>query len=94
MVTLARVIELNVGTICGSLPYLAIFYRHHRKQFTAIRNFTSRASPFKNIRTDDRHLGTHILGSAQGEGKFLRSDDISNVPDSLALSDEGKSSQV
>ena len=78
-----RVIEINVGTICACLPHLATFYRHHFSKYdkvAAIKTFTSRINPFRLGKKSAEHrLGTHILGSARGEGKFLKSDDFSNA---------------
>ena len=80
-----RVIELNVGTICACLPSLAAFYRHHRlkpSHIAAIKTITYRVNPFRSSRkVRDHRLETHILGSAQGEGKFLKSGDLSNITD-------------
>ena len=81
-----RVIELNVGTICACLPSLAAFYRHHRLKLShvaVIKTITYRVNPFRLSRkARDHRLGTHILGSAQGEGKFLKSGDLSNITES------------
>ncbi|MCJ1241563.1 hypothetical protein MMC14_009569 [Varicellaria rhodocarpa] len=80
------VIELNVGTICACLPSLAAFYRHHRLKLShvaVIKTITYRVNPFRLSRkARDHRLGTHILGSAQGEGKFLKSGDLSNITES------------
>ena len=78
-----RVIELNVGTICASLPFLPAFYQHHRlkpSQVAALRTITNKIKPFRFGRkmSDDR-LETGILGSAQGEGRFLKSGDLTNI---------------
>ena len=78
-----RVIELNVGTICASLPFLPAFYHHHRlkpSQVAALKTITNKIKPFRSSRKmrDDR-LETGLLGSAQGEGKFLKSGDLSNI---------------
>ena len=78
-----RVIELNVGTICASLPFLPAFYQHHRlkpSQVAALKTITNKIKPFRFGRkmSDDR-LETGILGSAQGEGKFLQSGDLTDI---------------
>ena len=79
----SRVIELNIGTICASLPFLPAFYQHYRlkpSQVAALKTMTNKIKPFRSNRkiSDDR-LGTQILGSAQGEGKFLKSGDLTNI---------------
>lgn len=78
-----RVIELNVGTICASLPFLPAFYQHHRlkpSQVAALKTITNRIKPFRFGRkmSGDR-LETGILGSVQGEGKFLKSGDLTDI---------------
>ena len=78
-----RVIELNVGTICASLPFLPAFYQHHHlkpSQVAALRTITNRIKPFRFGRkmSSDR-LETGILGSVQGEGRFLKSGDLTNI---------------
>ena len=78
-----RVIELNVGTICASLPFLPAFYQHHRlkpSQVAALKTITNKINPFRFERkmSDDR-FETGILGSAQGEGRFLKSGDLTNI---------------
>ena len=94
MLTYFRVIELNVGTICACLPYFATFYRHHRlteNQVTAIKQFTYKISPFKSSRrskTSNHRLGTDILGSVEGEGKFLKTADFSVTVVSSNASEE------
>ncbi|KAL9100424.1 MAG: hypothetical protein Q9163_004206 [Psora crenata] len=77
------VIELNVGTICASLPFLPAFYHHHRlrpSQVAALKNATNKITPFRSTRKmrDDR-LETDILGSIEGEGKFLKSGNLTNI---------------
>ncbi|KAL8652303.1 MAG: hypothetical protein Q9210_002761 [Variospora velana] len=77
------VVELNIGTICASLPTLPAFYKHHRlkpAQLAALRTMTNKFRPFRSSRTarNDR-LDTAILGSAKGEGKFLTSGDLTNI---------------
>lgn len=77
-----RVTEMNVGTICASLPFLPAFFQRHRlkpSHVTALRTFTNKIKPFRSSRKmrDDR-LETGILGSAQGEGKFLESSDLTD----------------
>ena len=79
----ARVIELNVGTICASLPFLPAFYQHHRlkpSQVAALKTITNKIRPFRFGRkmSDDR-LESGILGSVQGEGRFLKSGDLTNI---------------
>ena len=78
-----RVIELNVGTICASLPFLPAFYHHHHlkpSHVAAVRSITNRIRPFRSSRKmRDDHLETGILGSIQGEGKFLRNDELSDL---------------
>lgn len=78
-----RVIELNVGTICASLPFLPALYQHHRlkpSQVAALKTMTNRIKPFRIGRkiSSDR-LETGILGSVQGEGRFLKSGDLTNI---------------
>ena len=79
----SRVIELNVGTICASLPFLPAFYQHHRlkpSQVAALKTITNKIKPFRSSRKmrHDR-LETGILGSVQGEGEFLKSGDLTNI---------------
>ena len=46
----------------------------------AIKTMTNRLNPFKSVRkTTDRRIGTHVLGSIQGEGKFLNPGDLTDV---------------
>ena len=85
-----RVIELNVGTICASLPFLPAFYQHHRlkpSQVAALKTFTNRIRPLRFGRkvSSDR-LETGILGSVQGEGRFLESGDLTNITGSTETS--------
>ena len=82
MLSQPRVTELNVGTICASLPFLPAFYQNHRlklSQVAALKTMTKKIKPFRSSRKvrHDR-LETGILGSAQGEGKFLESSDLSD----------------
>lgn len=83
-----RVIELNIGTICASLPCLPAFYKHHRlkpSQVAALKTITNKIKPFSSSRkTSHNHLETGILGSVQGEGKFLKSGDLTNVTTSTS----------
>ncbi|KAL6718612.1 hypothetical protein ACLMJK_002846 [Lecanora helva] len=85
------IIELNVGTICASLPSLAAFYRHHRlkpPQLAAVKNFSAKMNPFKASRkTDIGLLETSILGSVEGEGKFLKTGDLTNVSGTIDIKD-------
>ena len=78
-----RVIELNVGTMCASLPVLPAFYQHHRlkpSQVAALKTFTNKINPFSSSRkTRGDRLETGILGSFQGEGKFLETGDLTNI---------------
>ncbi|KAL8967267.1 MAG: hypothetical protein Q9197_005523 [Variospora fuerteventurae] len=77
------VVELNIGTICASLPTLPAFYKHHRlkpAQVAALRTMTNKFRPFRSSRTARNDcLDTAILGSAKGEGKFLTSGDLTNI---------------
>ena len=78
-----RVIELNVGTMCASLPFLPAFYQHHRlkpPQIAALKTFTNKIKPFSSRRNmRDDHLETGILSSFKGEGKFLETGDLTNI---------------
>ncbi|KAI4286715.1 MAG: hypothetical protein L6R35_004031 [Caloplaca aegaea] len=78
-----RVVELNIGTICASLPTLPAFYKHHRlkpAQLAALRTMTNKFRPFRSSRTARNDcLDTAILGSAKGEGKFLTSGDLTKI---------------
>lgn len=78
-----RVIELNVGTMCASLPFLPAFYQHHRlkpPQVAALKTFTDKINPFNSRRKmRDARLETGILGSFQGEGRFLEAGDLTNI---------------
>ena len=83
MLRYPRVIELNIGTICASLPFLPAFYQHHRLEpspVAAFKTITNKFKPFRSSRNmrDDR-LETGILGSVQGEGKFLESGDLTDI---------------
>ena len=50
----------------------------------ALKTMTDRLNPFKSSRrTTDRRLGTHVLGSIQGEGKFLNTGDLTDVSASI-----------
>ena len=78
-----RVVELNVGTICASLPFLPAFYQHYHlksSQVAALKTITNRINPFRSSRKMRDHLlESGILGSVQGEGKFLESGDLSHI---------------
>ncbi len=83
MLRRSRIIELNIGTVYASLPYLPAFYHHHRLkhfQVSALKTLTNKMNPFRLRRKmrDDR-LETGILGSVQGEGKFLKSSDLNDI---------------
>lgn len=77
-----RVIELNIGTICASLPFLPGFYQHHRlkpSQVAALKTITNKVKPFRSSpKMSDNRLETGILESVQGVGKFLESRDLTN----------------
>lgn len=80
-----RVIELNVGTICASLPFLPAFHQRYRfksSRVAALRTFTNRIKPFRSSgkMIEDR-LETGMLESAQGECKFLESSDLTSCCD-------------
>ena len=83
MLRRSRVIELNIGTVCASLPYLPAFYHPHRlkhSQVSALKTLTNKMNPFRSRRkTRDDRLETGILGSVQGEGKFLESGDLTDI---------------
>ena len=74
---------MNVGTICACLPSLAAFYRHHRlkpSQVVALKSFSSKLSPYRlGRKIKNGRLETQILGSVQGDGKFLNSGDLTNI---------------
>lgn len=76
-------VELNVGTICASLPTLPAFYKHHRlkpAQVAALKTFTKKFKSSRSSRTlRDNRLETGILGSVEGEGKFLATGDLTNI---------------
>ena len=78
-----RVIELNIGTICASLPFLPALYQHHRlkpSQLAALKTSTNKIKLFQSSpKMRDDRLETGILGSVQGEGKFLVSGDLTNI---------------
>lgn len=79
-----RILELNVGTICASLPSLPALYKHHRlkpARMAAFRTITKKFKPFGSSRTlrDGDRLETGILGSMEGEGKFLASSDLDKI---------------
>ena len=86
-----RVLELNIGTICASLPFLPAFYQHHRlkpSQVAALKTITNKIRAFRSGRkTRDARLETGILGSVQGEGKFLQSGDLTNISGSTDMTD-------
>ena len=93
-----RVVELNVGTICASLPFLPAFYQHYHlkpSQVAALKTITNRINPFRSSRKmRDNLLENGILGSVQGEGKFLESGDLSNITgstDTIQLTETQKS---
>lgn len=93
-----RVVELNVGTICASLPFLPAFYQHYHlkpSQVAALKTITNRINPFRSSRKmRDNLLESGILGSVQGEGKFLESGDLSNITgstDTIQLTETQKS---
>ena len=77
-----RVLELNIGTICASLPFLPGFYQHYRlkpSQVAALKTLTNKIKSFRSSpKMRDDHLETGILGSVQGAGKFLESSDLTN----------------
>ncbi|KAI4240728.1 MAG: hypothetical protein L6R40_004973 [Gallowayella cf. fulva] len=77
------VLELNIGTICASLPTLPAFYQHCRLKappLAAFQTFTNRFKTLGSSRTQkDHRLETGILESAQGEGKFLTAGDLINM---------------
>ena len=69
--------------MCASLPFLPAFYQNHRLkpyQVAALKTVTNKINPFKSSRkTRSNRLETGILGSVQGEGKFLKSGDLTNI---------------
>lgn len=84
-----RVIELNIGTICASLPFLPAFYQYHRlkpSQLAVLKTITNKIKHFRSSsKTRDNCLETGILGSVQGEGKFLESGDLTNITGSTNI---------
>lgn len=72
-----------MGTICASLPFLPAFYQHHRlkpSQVAALKTITNRIAPLRfGRRTSGDRLETGILGSARGEGRFLKSGDLTDI---------------
>lgn len=88
-----RVIELNIGTICASLPFLPAFYQYHRlkaSQLAALQTITKKMKQFRSSsKTRDNRLAAGILGSVQGEGKFLESGDLTNWVDQYDSTDGG-----
>ena len=79
----SRVLELNVGTICASLPFLPAFCQHHRLKLSkvaALGTITNKIKTFRSSRKMRRgYLETGILGSVQGGGKFSKSGDLTNI---------------
>lgn len=78
-----RVVELSAGTICASLPFSPAFYQHHRlkpSQVAALKTITNKLKPFRSSRkVGVDHLETGLIGSVQGEGKFLKSGDLTDI---------------
>ena len=70
-----RVVELNIGTICASLPTLPAFYKHHRlkpSQIVTLKSFINKLNPFgSDCTVENGHLEIAILDSIKEEGKFL-----------------------
>lgn len=78
-------IELNVGIICSCIPHIACFFRQRRSATSYIRSLKKLRSKFwrnhgsgteklndvESPALSNPRLRTEILGTIQGEGKFM-----------------------
>ena len=81
--SITRVAELSIAIICSCLPVTTPVFRKHNLVFLPLAKFKSTLSfqnsfhRRKNRSAKTVRLETSILGSALGDGKFLKSDDLS-----------------
>lgn len=79
----ARILELSVGIICSCLPVTTPIFRKHNLKFVPfaqIKSTLSLRNTFHRNKarfTKKARLKTSILGSAFGDGKFLKTEDLS-----------------
>lgn len=82
-----------MGIICSCLPLMTpIFLKHHRP-FAKLKSTLLLQNTFhrlKNRPTRDVHLETGILGSAFGDGKFLRTEDLASHPTSSDVEEDAE----
>ena len=80
---LTRIVELSVGIICSCLPVTTPIFRKHNfglypmaKMWSTL-SFRNTFHRKKNGSAKKVRLETGILGSAFGDGKFLKTEDLS-----------------
>lgn len=92
IVCLTAIIELNIGIICSCMPHIVYFSRHHNDSLNYItslkalrskiwRHRTPESEKYSLVNPDSSNprLKTEILGTVQGEGRFMKTGDFAQT---------------